>query len=304
MKHVMSADMVAHAWANQTQDSARVSGRNNFYFQGDTIYSYGSHFPIARLVQAPRTTLRTQPTVAVLWNDRTYSITTTRHQAIVRGACSHLPLFRVSDVYAGHKAQLAYFKEEIRKAALALSKARIKVKPLASLERAVAQANEYAKFFGLATRFAMPDVKEVRVKAEQQARAQEARQRKFAEQRAIEYAKQREIDAKEGAELREIWLNGGTVERWNMYKVGETLLRLKPGEPETVETSKGAEFPLRHGKLILAAVRSGVPYEHNGHTMHAGAFHVDSIDAEGTVRAGCHVVSRAEIERFAKSIGL
>lgn len=37
---------VAHLWANQLQESARNSG--NYYFNGDAIYSYGSHFMIAK----------------------------------------------------------------------------------------------------------------------------------------------------------------------------------------------------------------------------------------------------------------
>jgi hypothetical protein len=41
---------VAHVWAHQLQSHAR-NKRGNFYFQGDTIYSYGSHFPIAKHVE-------------------------------------------------------------------------------------------------------------------------------------------------------------------------------------------------------------------------------------------------------------
>ena len=41
---------IAHLWANQLQDEARNSGSGNFYFDGDVIYSYGSHFPIAKHV--------------------------------------------------------------------------------------------------------------------------------------------------------------------------------------------------------------------------------------------------------------
>ena len=49
-RYVYPSDMVAHLWANKSQDSARESG-GRFYFVGDTIYSYGSHFPIARHVE-------------------------------------------------------------------------------------------------------------------------------------------------------------------------------------------------------------------------------------------------------------
>ena len=48
-RHVYPVDMVAHLWAHRAQESAPQRG--NFYFDGDTIYSYGSHFPIARHVK-------------------------------------------------------------------------------------------------------------------------------------------------------------------------------------------------------------------------------------------------------------
>lgn len=73
IRYVHPADMVAHLWAHQAQDSARIGGRGNFYFEGDTIYSYGSHFPIARHVETKRGR-------AVLFTTRDYSVTTSGHQ--------------------------------------------------------------------------------------------------------------------------------------------------------------------------------------------------------------------------------
>ena len=78
VKHVHRYDMVAHLWAHQSQDSARNPCRN-FYFDGDTIYSYGSHFPIARHVETKRGR-------AVLFTTRNYSVTTSGHKSTVRCA--------------------------------------------------------------------------------------------------------------------------------------------------------------------------------------------------------------------------
>ena len=49
-KHVFDTGEVSHLWANRAQDEAR-NRQGNLYFTGDTIYSYGSHFPIARHVR-------------------------------------------------------------------------------------------------------------------------------------------------------------------------------------------------------------------------------------------------------------
>ena len=43
---VFDNSMVAHVWAQQGQDFGR-SNNGNLYFEGPTIFSYGSHFPIA-----------------------------------------------------------------------------------------------------------------------------------------------------------------------------------------------------------------------------------------------------------------
>jgi len=77
MKKVFSDSEVAHIWANQTQDEGRNS-RNTFYFNGRTIYSYGSHFPIAEVS-------KNNPNV-IFFTTRGYSPTTTKHIYLVRRA--------------------------------------------------------------------------------------------------------------------------------------------------------------------------------------------------------------------------
>lgn len=73
----MNNSMVAHLWANESQESANGS---NFYFEGQSIYSYGRHFEVGRIVRNKR------GEKAYLINDRYYSSTTSRHQYYVREA--------------------------------------------------------------------------------------------------------------------------------------------------------------------------------------------------------------------------
>src|SRR5260370_7685600 len=66
-KHVFDTGEIPHLWAHRTQDEAR-NRQGNLYFTGDTIYSYGSHFPVARHVTNPageRGALFTTPTYTV-----------------------------------------------------------------------------------------------------------------------------------------------------------------------------------------------------------------------------------------------
>jgi len=44
-KHVFGTGEIPHLWAHKVQDSAR-NARGNLYFENDTIFSYGGHFPI------------------------------------------------------------------------------------------------------------------------------------------------------------------------------------------------------------------------------------------------------------------
>ena len=119
-KQVHPVDMVAHLWAHKSQDAAHCPG-NKFYFSGDTIYSYGSHFPIARHVTNKRGS-------AVLLTTRGYSATTAGHKAVVARACQHLTVFHVDhvtrDTAEFHRAQFDSYRAQYVALALLYTKAR------------------------------------------------------------------------------------------------------------------------------------------------------------------------------------
>src|SRR5271155_4054848 len=119
-KRVFNTGEVPHLWAHRTQEDAR-NGQGNLYFTGDTIYSYGGHFPIARHV-ANEAGER-----AVLFTTATYSVTTSGHCSAVRSAIpSGTPVFHVRSVFHGryngdeltaddHAGNLADYAERIEK---------------------------------------------------------------------------------------------------------------------------------------------------------------------------------------------
>lgn len=73
----MNNSMVAHLWAHEQEESASGS---NFFFVGTSIYSYGYHFEVGRIVK------NKQGKKAYLINEDYYSATTSRHQYYVREA--------------------------------------------------------------------------------------------------------------------------------------------------------------------------------------------------------------------------
>ena len=295
-RHVYGHDMVAHLWAHQSQDSATTQNRT-FYFIGDTIYSYGNHFPIARHVNG-----------VVLFTTRGYSVTTAGHKGRVESACSHLRVFEVKDVRADHKEHLADYRARIKDEIVKYRRAR-QNKPyiVEYVQRLVNEANEYAKHFGLKTRFTAPTTETMLAecrKIEEQNKAREV-QRARQEQKRQEERERQQREWEAQAELkRQQWVKGETDDYPDHYSA-PICLRIKGDE---LQTSRGAIVPLDHAVKAFRVLKSlhdkGESYQRNGHTIHLGHFALDSLDNQGVVRAGCHTVEWAEIERVATLAGV
>jgi len=310
-KHVYSTDEIPHLWAHQTQSEARNQTKN-LYFEGATIYSYGSHFPIARHVTNKR------GEKAVLFTTREYSVTTSGHISSVRGAIPkgalvfNVPLqYEYNYADAGSKL-CAHFRNEIAESHEKALKAK---GHRASYIRQMIQASEdgkaFAKFFGLKKeKFPLPitgkklkDWQTSAIEAEKlhndsvaaRYKSKSDRWRAAREREAAEMA--RTLD-----ERIATWRAGGNPR----FGYGENVPAMLRIEGDEVVTSKGARFPIAHAKrglaLIDACVSSGRDWQTNGHSCHLGHYRIESITADGTVTAGCHVVTYPEIARVADLI--
>lgn len=113
---------VARVWLRQSQDYGQERSGGSFYFQGDTIYSYGSHFPIAKLVTFPN------GESGILFTTRTYSSTTSRHASAVWQAVrnSYRRVVCCSDpsVVTNHRDNMQSFKYAMDSIATKHAKAR------------------------------------------------------------------------------------------------------------------------------------------------------------------------------------
>ena len=73
-----------------------------------------------------------------------------------------------------------------------------------------------------------------------------------------------------------------------------------------VETSRGARVPVSMPSEPLRSSApsgaSGQEFVTNGHTFHIGEYRIDRVEANGTLHAGCHVISYPEIERIAPEL--
>ena len=285
----MNARQLAHIWAQRTKKSGSAS---NFYFENNTIFSYGPHFPIARFVDHNGHT-------CVLFTTRGYSSSTSRHIGCARGAIpSSMSVFHVHNpTELDHSANWTNYLNRLQAIAKEASNPRKKQEQLLARFRDVAiEANAYATFFGL--RKALPvgnDIGALVTKCQEQAARIEASEKR-------RKARERAAQAKQSAERLNRWLAGDDV---GFPYTEETRLRIRG---DIVQTSRGAEFPLDHAKRVFKLVaqcrKSKGRYDRNGHTIHLGHFALDAIDSEGNVTAGCHLVAWNEIERVAAQIGL
>jgi hypothetical protein len=87
MKTQFNNPELTHIWANQQQAQGKGS---SMFFENESIYSYGYHFKIAQIVEHNNKK-------AVLFNNKTYSNTTNKHQSLVKRAIpSQYPVFNVN----------------------------------------------------------------------------------------------------------------------------------------------------------------------------------------------------------------
>jgi hypothetical protein len=293
MRHVLTSEAVAHAWAHQTQDSAR-NAKGSVFFRLDCIYSYGEHFCIAKHVTSA------SGKHAVLFTTKSYSVTTSAHCGMVRSAASHLTRFDVPNVFAKikgeHEGNLQDYAKRINSYLLKSTRARTEFNKGWTHKEAVELRQEaiaYAQFFRVPYARTLPAVPALgsatlaKIKAAEDKRVAAERKRVLAESREA-------------------------IAQW---RKGDAYVRLPHGLPDmlrvsadgqSIETSRGVSFPISHAKRGLALVRAvrerGETWHTNGKTCVLGHYRIDSIQPDGTVRAGCHTVKYSEIERVAPAI--
>jgi hypothetical protein len=103
----MNNSTLAHNWANKIKPSGKGS---NMFYEGDTIYSYGYHFPIAKFITIDENNF-------VAYNYSSYSNSTSKHQAHVRGSIPYnYEVIKVIDMnfgYYGHERNIKHYISKI-----------------------------------------------------------------------------------------------------------------------------------------------------------------------------------------------
>lgn len=304
-------DEVAHAWANQTHESMRGC---NVYFEGGTIYSYGPHFPIARIVTVPNphATGATSQGQAVLFTTEDYSVSTSKHKSIVRRAIPETfdvyEVPRVTNCYANrHEFNLNSYRERIATAYGKAARAQKYGKMhLGDAVHLIAKAHGYINaFFEGNVAELRGSIEGLRISDAERQHIIDKSERWEAETQAREERRAKAIEERNREAVAE-WKAGTRSQI--PHGVQKIYLRKFIGEPfseNSVQTSWGARVPLDDARLLYRftlPLRSIGWTSESGETFDVGGFPLNRVNEHGIV-VGCHRIAWDEVDRLAASEG-
>ena len=291
MKKVFSShNEAAHIWASQSQNEGRAG---NIEFEGQTIYSYGRHFPVARF--AP------EYGNIVLFTSRGYSSSTGKHKGIIRAAIpSKYAVIYCDDPSRPPSHNLAIWANRAARLRADFDKNTRKI-TRGNLASELFENNATAFSYCEATLTPPPQWINMS-DSEGNARGYviEAARLRDAK-RAIKQAENNRIAALESADRLALWLTGENVNT-NGFQFSNTLLRIKCAQ---IETTRGAKIPvsdaLKIYPLLARTKRNGGKIEAGLHSINLGAYRFNSFDGENLI-VGCHSIAWAQIEKMAQEL--
>ena len=301
MRNVYPTDQVIHIWAHQGQASARNS--SNVSFDDKLLYSYST-------VIAQLETDTTGELWAFLSSER-LTPTTGKHVSSSSQATWHLNQF-YTPAFARRSRYGRTINEMIDpavKQALQDLDYGLTHKGLRAATRAQAIVVYNTRRHDImrvsaAFKITTPDMVSVSMDGDSVAQYL-IDVKAAAEKKAAAELKARLKQQKEDKAQYKAWLTTGAGRCPASFVVrGQDQFTIKG---DKIHTSQGAECPLDHAVKALKFWSSRAlspfgklfePYHTNGHKIHLGIFTLDSIDQDGTVKAGCHTFSAQEIQRF------
>lgn len=275
-----SHDEVAHNWANKT---GKCRNGFNMYYEGDTIYSYGSHFPIAKFETLPN------GSEIILFTTQRYSVSTSKHLTITQRALGYSrdDILYVDKVEGSPIDNWKAALEPLNDLALKWKRARVYKRIHAGdMKSAIDTANRINKLWKLKKPAqTMPDDIAGFV----------------ADFEAQQIAERKAKDAKDREAIRD-WVNGADIRPPHTripYVRVRTLSAFNRDHPKqfdevtVVETSWGIKVPIKEAlhlyKLSHSCRKSGLRF-HPKNLLKVGGWVVEHITTDGTLKVGCHII--------------
>lgn len=272
IKRVFSnSSQVVHLWANQSQDATRCA---NVFFEGRSIYSYGYHYELGRLVEI-------NGQQVALINSTGYSVTTSKHISQARLATTHLYQLEVDHSFDIDKALINWQDRLITEFFENFSRRSFYELLIPSRSYYFEQLTEFNHLCDLLKKpqlkFEIPE-ELLSLANEHIANRLRIQNEKDAEKRLLRELAEKRLQT-EALEKLEAWKSGEDV-RVSFHFVRPMQIRVKG---DKVQTTGGAEVPLTEALKLLNLIDSGVAIR----GQRVGPFTFDSINS-GVVKIGCH----------------
>ena len=307
---------VCHAWAHQHNEAR--SGSNLFHENGK-LYSYGHHFMIGRH------TTDKQGNPCILFTTSGYSNTTAKHISYARQALpGYKPVYYVPNPEANgkesHIENLRAMFQEIVDDCDKFTRARIRDYS-GDITHMAQSFKQYVDGFcnlGWLT----PALREfyddytdatAEVIVEKITGIQKRDSSSIKRRRNAARKKQIERDTTSAMESIRKFREGGQRMYLDRHKiqlalgVSTDLLRVNPDDPQEIQTSQYVSVSVPQAKRLydfsfkFRGAEQG--WQRNGETFKIDRYYVDTIDTEGSIKAGCHIIHFDEIDRIAKELG-
>lgn len=267
---------VAHRFA--TGIGERCTG-SHMFFEGNVIYSYGYHFPMAIKWNG-----------YVLYNDDSYSVSTSKHQGYVLGACSHMDIVHCASLEHFNKwdncptngfigRNLKLWQDEVDELTKKMALARKPEKWLSDILRVVDKVERFCGVFD-------EKVPETFYR--------------FSDEEAIANAKEfAKLEMKEARE-REAKRQAEEVQRFHEFKknwvnLPYQIVRYRE-DKNRFETSKGVEIPYEIGKRFYQKLRDG--------ELKVGdkVLYYRVTKVGDTIHIGCHTFKKKYLLEYGKQM--
>lgn len=284
MRTVFNNSELTHVWANQLQFSGRGS---NMFFYGDSIYSYGYHYLLGKILIAPG------GEKVFFINSNNYSRTTNKQKiqlthSVVAENRFIIPFpsnrdLSVQDV----KVICENLKLEVKNNLFDQLKARLATYHIKEAWANLNTANKLASLFNLPL-ISPEDFPEWR-QATKKSLDNELRQKVNEENKEEREKQKRERLAQKEREKLEKWI----CHEYSgpLYNVPIHLRLTKDGEH--IETTKGAKVPINEGLELYKRLNNGI--QCRGEKI--GGYTLTSSDSL-TVKIGCHDIPWVNIDKF------
>jgi hypothetical protein len=272
MKKVNTPQQTAHLFATQSQVEAYTPNRN-LYFWVESIYSYGSHFCIAKFIDSK----------TLLFTERTYSKTTAKHISCVNYATSHIDKIYCQNPNGSHDDNFNYWLMQSERLTDKLSRANKPEIYISQLQQIENKATIYANYFSIEIPETLQSALKVTTKAEI-LQYMEAKKELIA---AEKLRKEKELKKEHATNLK----------KWRKFEAGRLYQRdgfdyLRKNDTE-FQTSQGVKIPLQIGLRLYK----------NLSNLKQGDKFLDFTVGEITkqfICIGCHKITFKEINNVIK----